>query len=409
VGATTALTSLTTDTAGTTQVNGGAVTTTGLQDYKDPVTMGGALATAAYTSTGNGAITFEQTLNGAKATTVTTGGVTTFGGAVGGTTALTSLTTDAAGTTQVNGGAVTTTGLQDYKDPVTMGAATTGYTSTGNGAITFEQTLNGASATTVTTGGTTTFGGAVGGGTALTSLTTNGGGTTSLGANVTTSGGQTYSDSVDIAGAAGTTITSGGSQNFNSGLTIHQDTTLQSTGTGNVVVTNSLIGVPSNTQTLTILLNGGTVTLPASTTTLKAVLLSTGGSGSNCIAGQCAGNAALASSVRLPSCAEATAQGKFVPGCRIEERSLVEILGEKIRIDFDPFSQNATDMMFTLRAITVPFGESGSLVSVDSVIPEISHLLGSPVRGVQMNDDLSSTGFRNRSDDTDIIVAAAGH
>ena len=61
----------------------------------------------------------------------------------GGTLALASLTTDAAGSTQVNGGSVTTTGAQTYNDRVTLGAGAT-FTSTGAGQIQFVTTLDSA-------------------------------------------------------------------------------------------------------------------------------------------------------------------------------------------------------------------------------------------------------------------------
>ena len=56
---------------------------------------------------------------------VNTGGTTTFGGAVGGIAPLASLTTNAAGSTLINGGGVTTTGDQIYNDPVTITGPTT--------------------------------------------------------------------------------------------------------------------------------------------------------------------------------------------------------------------------------------------------------------------------------------------
>ena len=53
-----------------------------------------------------------------------TAGVTAFNGAVGGATALASLTTDAPGTTDLNGGVVNTIGTQTYNDPVLLTADT---------------------------------------------------------------------------------------------------------------------------------------------------------------------------------------------------------------------------------------------------------------------------------------------
>jgi len=118
--------------------------------------------------------------------------------------ALTSLTTDAPGSTAINGGSVRTTGAQTYNDAVSLGADTT-LTSTGGGNIAFVSTVDGARPDGDTTGATR-FGSTVGAATALASLTTDAGGTTSLGGNVTTTGAQTYNDAVSLG--ADTTLTS---------------------------------------------------------------------------------------------------------------------------------------------------------------------------------------------------------
>ena len=55
-------------------------------------------ANAILSSTGNAAISLDAKVDGAFDLTVNTTGATTFGGVVGGTTALTSLTTNAGGT-----------------------------------------------------------------------------------------------------------------------------------------------------------------------------------------------------------------------------------------------------------------------------------------------------------------------
>src|SRR5262249_16057355 len=62
---------------------------------------------------------------GAKALVVNTGGNTTFNGAVGNGTPLSTLTTDAAGNTTLSGGSVKTTGDQTFNDPVVLTADTT--------------------------------------------------------------------------------------------------------------------------------------------------------------------------------------------------------------------------------------------------------------------------------------------
>ena len=93
-----------TDAAGTTAINGGAVTTSGAQTYNDDVTLG-----AAVTTLNGSAVTLAKTVNGASALTVNAAGATIFGGVVGGTTPLISVTTDAGGTASLVG--ATTTGV----------------------------------------------------------------------------------------------------------------------------------------------------------------------------------------------------------------------------------------------------------------------------------------------------------
>src|SRR5262249_58757670 len=100
---------------------------------------------------------FAKRVEGAFSLTVNTAGTGTFGGALGSTTALTSLTTDAPGSTALNGGSVTTTGAQSYNDAVTLGANTT-LTSTDFSDISFASTVNGAFSLTVTAVTRTTAG-----------------------------------------------------------------------------------------------------------------------------------------------------------------------------------------------------------------------------------------------------------
>ena len=88
-----------------------------------------------------GAITLGGTVNGAYSLTVNTTGDTTFTLAVGNTTALTTLTTNASGTTYINGGAITTSSTQTYNDAVVLGADTTLTTTDSN--ITFSSTVDG--------------------------------------------------------------------------------------------------------------------------------------------------------------------------------------------------------------------------------------------------------------------------
>jgi hypothetical protein len=115
VGATTPLTSLTTNGDGTTNLNGGSVSTSAAQSYGDDVVLG------ADTIIGGTDVTFAKTLNSDgtnRDLTVNGSGITMFSGLVGNTSALKNVTTDAPGSTQINGKGVATTADQDYKDAV---------------------------------------------------------------------------------------------------------------------------------------------------------------------------------------------------------------------------------------------------------------------------------------------------
>ena len=91
-----------------------------------------------------------------------------FEGPVGGTIALASLTTDAPGETDLNGGVVSTIGPQTYNDPVFLTTDTVLISQLG-GNITFGNTVDSGFALTafvltVNTAGITAFNGPVGGG-----------------------------------------------------------------------------------------------------------------------------------------------------------------------------------------------------------------------------------------------------
>ncbi|QCN98175.1 filamentous hemagglutinin N-terminal domain-containing protein (plasmid) [Azospirillum argentinense] len=277
VGGTTALTTLTIDAGGTASVK--SVTTTGAQTYSGTVTLDGTYTTGAVFSAigavtlagnttvdGTSSVVFMNTVDGAYALAINNQGMAQFNGAVGGTTALASLTTNAGGTSSVK--SVTTTGAQTYNDAVTLdgiyntgsgaftaNAATTlaGATTVNGGAVLFAGTVDGAYALAVNSKAATQFTGTVGGTTALASLTTDAGGTSSL-RNVTTTGAQTYNDAVTLNGTyttttgaftanaattlAGATTVNGGSSVLFAGtvdgayaLAINNKSTTQFTGT----------------------------------------------------------------------------------------------------------------------------------------------------------------------------------
>jgi len=170
-----------------------------------------SLLTDVTVATGAGALTFAGTVDGAHALSADSSGLTTFGAAVGNTTPLVALVTDAGGTTRISGGSITTaapvvvvggevTALvasgQFYNDAVTLGADAT-LTAGAVGEIAFAATVDGAYGLVVNTSGSTTFNAAVGGTTPLASLATDSGGTTFvMGLLVKTTGNQSYADRV---------------------------------------------------------------------------------------------------------------------------------------------------------------------------------------------------------------------
>ncbi len=228
VGAT-SLKSLTTDASGSTRLNAN-VTTSTTQVYGDNLTLtnnvvlnGSSLTFAQKVDSDSNATPRSMTVNSSGA------GVTAFEGLVGSVHALASLTTNADGTTDLNGGtaggtlaSVTTTGAQTYNDAVVLTDDAT-LQSTGAGNVTFQSTVrdDGSLITNsnliVNTAGITTFNGIVGGGgNVLASVTTDAAGSTSVNANITTSGAQHFGDSVVLTADVVATSTSSGSISFDS-------------------------------------------------------------------------------------------------------------------------------------------------------------------------------------------------
>ncbi|HEY2394354.1 MAG TPA: hypothetical protein VGH81_00035 [Rudaea sp.] len=252
VGGTAALTSLTTDAAGSTMLAGN-VSTTGAQIYNDALTLG---ANATLSSSGGGAIDFGSTVDGAHNLAVNTGGLTTFGGGVGGTTALTSLSTGGAGSTTLDGN-VSTTGAQIYNDALTLGANAT-LSSSGVGAIDFASTVDGAHNLVVNTTGVTTFAGAAGSVTRLASLNvSSAAGSTILSGNVSTTGAQTYGNAVNLGGNAALATSGSGAIDFGSTLDGAHNLTVNSSGPttfgGAVGGTTALISLATDAAGSTML------------------------------------------------------------------------------------------------------------------------------------------------------------
>lgn len=219
----------------TLSISGGTITlsgvrTLGSQLYSGSTTLRGDLSTfgsgsialAGTTrlganlaiSTTAGPIVFGGTLDSdatARSLVLLTGGgnLTRFVGAVGATSALQSLFMNSDGSTRIEGGSIRTTGDLQFDNRVTLASATIltandiVFSSTINSdaigtprALTINSTTDGSDI------GETTFAGIVGGLVPLRSITTNVDGTTRIGANLSTTEGMTFADTVHIVSDA---------------------------------------------------------------------------------------------------------------------------------------------------------------------------------------------------------------
>jgi hypothetical protein len=236
------------NTAGTVLIP--SVLTSGSQQYSGAVVLG---ADNVLTSSA-GNITFSNTVNGAfgLTTNVTSPNAVTFSGTVGNAPALTFVTTNGTGNTNINGGSVITTGAQNYNNHVFINAATT-LTSTGGGVLNFAAIdSNGAPprALTLTTGALTTLNGDIGFGGGLLSMLTITGASNIATALIGTTISQTYTGAVTLSAATINLDTSpGGSISFGSTVNGASVLTLDATTTGSVTFNN----VVGNAIPLTVL------------------------------------------------------------------------------------------------------------------------------------------------------------
>ncbi|MEM6601900.1 MAG: hypothetical protein AAF649_10985, partial [Verrucomicrobiota bacterium] len=111
-----------------------SVQTEGFQQFGTDVTLNRDVT---FDSNADANITFDGTVNGAVNAVFNTGGTLTFNAAIGDDTALTSITTDAGGTTVLSGTSLATTGVQDFGDQVSIPGAFTFSNSTANSDINF--------------------------------------------------------------------------------------------------------------------------------------------------------------------------------------------------------------------------------------------------------------------------------
>ncbi len=281
---------------GSTLINTASIGTTGTQSYSGGLTLGTATVLTGSAVSLSGGVT-----GGANNLTVTgTGtfgavsgvgalvdnGNAVFNGIVSGTNSI-----DVTGSAAINIGSITTPGNQTFSGAVTLGNAVTLASTGGAGAITFGSSISGAFALTVESA-TTDFQGNVGSGTGLTALASlsaggySAGGPTSTGVttlagNVSTTGGQTYANSLTI-GAGTFTL----SDNSSAGISTHGITgtgsatlNMNEQGTGAVSVNGvvSSIGALNVTASGTVNLGGnisaGSLAISSSTTGTPIALL----------------------------------------------------------------------------------------------------------------------------------------
>ena len=247
--------SFTSNGAGSVTLNGGSLTTstaiTGTQSYggqlvlgADTVLTGGGATFSGGIAGNNGVRDHDLTLNFSQALTLPGTGLT----------GVRNLSTDAAGSTTINGD-ITTSGSQSYGDPVTLGATVT-LASSGSGAIDFAGLTGGGFGLTVTTAGVTTFNS---GATGFATITTNGGGSSVLNGTMATSGAQNYADNVALGSATAVQSSGGGALTFGGTVSGGQALTLSSSGLttfGGAVGT--LASLTSN-GTGAVRIDGGTV------------------------------------------------------------------------------------------------------------------------------------------------------
>lgn len=250
---------------GTVDFNCSAITTAQLQIYDENVSLS---SNVVLTSLDGLNISFAGTINGAQSLTVNTSGPgeTFFDGIVGGTTPPTSITVSGARGAVIQTTSITTSGGQSYS--AVMLSNSPAITSTAGGTLSFG-TINGPENLTLNSSGVTAFNGAVGGSTAPTGLTVGGGGSTELNTtSVSTSGTQSYNESVLLETTVSLSSGSGGSIIFAGTVDGAQSLTTTSPGT---TVFESPVGSITPLSSLTVG-GGGTMLASVTLTTTGAQL-----------------------------------------------------------------------------------------------------------------------------------------
>ena len=231
---------------------GGSVTTTSTQTYTGVTTLTGNTTLA----TSSAQVTFSNTINseGSETNNLTiTASETEFNGIIGGTrtlgvmdingtldlnAAITAATSIDVSTTSNLGANVTTTGTQTYNGATTLSGADRNLTAS---TVNFGDTITGTTSHDLTITGNLDLDGAL---TSVVDLSVSG--TSNLGANVTTTGTQTYTGAVTLSAATVTLTTTDSDVTF--GSTIDSDAgqtrnlTIDTNGTTGTVQFGGVVG-----------------------------------------------------------------------------------------------------------------------------------------------------------------------
>ncbi|MBL9031140.1 MAG: filamentous hemagglutinin N-terminal domain-containing protein [Phycisphaerae bacterium] len=231
IGGTSALNALTTNSDGTTRLNGGFINATGRVSFNDATSLGENTTITASDISFGGTLRSEG-LNRHLTLNTSGNGATTFIGAVGGTTtldALASITTNADGRTVFFSPTIRSTGDQTYGDNVEINAQTT----LSANDVAFLGTINSRPLSTnagltvnLSTNGTATFLGDVGATTPLRTFATNSVGSTRVAGDITTTGSMTFGNALIMLDDA--TFRDAGTSGISFASTINSDGTARS-------------------------------------------------------------------------------------------------------------------------------------------------------------------------------------
>jgi len=189
------LDAVTTDAAGSTTIATPSFSAASV-NFLDSVTLAAPTVTIS-----GGTINFDRSVLAQSAggsSLIVNAGTTRFGGAIGAGGRLNTVTTNAAGTTTIGGDQVLADQIT-FNDTVVVDADALTLDA---GVVTLAgMNAGGGDANLTINANTLTINGALGAGSALGSLTTDSAGTTTINGSVATTGGQTYNDTVALAGA----------------------------------------------------------------------------------------------------------------------------------------------------------------------------------------------------------------